>query len=48
MLDLYDAVDLGKLQPMLDIEFQVEVVGDIVDLVEEAGKELDILLWQTP
>ena len=37
LLELDDAVDLGQLQPMLAVEFQVEVVGNIVAIVEEAG-----------
>ena len=48
LLELDDAVDLCQLHPMLDVEFQVEVVGDIVDLVEETGKKFDILLWESP
>ena len=42
MLELDDAVDLRQLHPMLDVEVVVEVVGDIVDLVEETGEELDV------
>ena len=37
LLELDDAVDFSQLHPMLDVELQVQVVGDIVDLVEEAG-----------
>ena len=47
MLELGDAVDLGQQQSMLDVEFQVEVVCDIGDLVEEAGEAFEIFLWQT-
>ena len=43
-MELDDTVDLVQLQPMLDVELKVEVVGDIDDLVEEAGVEFDILL----
>ena len=48
LLELDDAVDFIQLHPMLDVEFQVEIVGDIVDLVEETGHQFNILLWQTP
>ena len=46
LLELDDPVDLCQLHPMLDVELEVEVVGDIVDLVEETGQEFDILLWE--
>ena len=45
-MELDDAVDLGQLHPMLDVEFRGEIVGDIVDIVEETGQELDILLGE--
>ena len=31
---MYDSMDLVQLQPIVDVKFQVEVVGDIVDIVE--------------
>ena len=46
LLELDDAMDLRQLHPMLDVELEVEVVGDIVDLVEETGEEFDILLGE--
>ena len=36
-LELDDAVVLSQLQPMLDIEFEVDVVEDVHGRVEEAG-----------
>ena len=47
-MELGDAVDLPQLHPVLDIEFQVEVVGRIQQIVEEAGEQFHILLWQPP
>ena len=44
LLELDEAVDLCQLHPMLDVEFQFEVVGDIVDVDEEAGEEFDVFL----
>ena len=37
LLELDDAVYISQLQPMLDVEFEVQIVGDIVDLIEETG-----------
>ena len=39
-------MDLGQLHPMLDVEFDVQLVADIVDLSEEAGVEFNILQWE--
>ena len=36
-LELDDVVDLGELQHMVDVEFEVQVLGVIVVLVEETG-----------
>ena len=33
---------------MLDVEFQFEEVGDIVEFVEEAREDFEILLWLSP
>ena len=46
LLELDDAVDLCQLHPMLDVELEVEVMGDIVDLVEETGQEFKVLLGE--
>ena len=48
MLELDYSVDLAQLQSLLDAEFEVEVSGEIVEIVEKAGPEFDILLWLTP
>ena len=48
VLELGDAVYLCQLQPILDVEFEVELVGDIAHLVVETGKEFDVLLLETP
>lgn len=40
--------DVQQLQPMLDLELEVEVVSEIVELVEEGGPDFDVLLWETP
>ena len=37
-------MDLRQLHPMLDVELEVQVVGDILDLVEETGEEFDVSL----
>ena len=36
LLELYYAVNFRQLQPMLDVEFEILVVSDLTDLVEEA------------
>ena len=46
LLELDDAVDFSQIHPMLDVEFQVEVVSDIVYLVEETVEEFDGSLWE--
>ena len=33
---------------MLDLELEIEVVADIVDLHDEDGQELHVLLSETP
>ena len=48
MLELDETMDLGQVHPVLDLEFEIEVVGDIVELLEEAGEESHPLLSQTP
>ena len=48
LLEINDAVDLCQVHPVLDLEFQGEVVGDIVDIVEETGQEFNILLGEPP
>ena len=46
VLKLDEAMDRRQLQPMLDVEFEVEGVCDVARLVAEAGDEFNILLWQ--
>ena len=42
LLELDDAVDIRQLHPMLDVELEGEVVGDIVHIVQETGKGFDV------
>ena len=48
LLELDHTVDLGQLHPNHYVELEIEVVGDRVDLVEEAWQEFEIPLWETP
>ena len=43
-MELDDAVNLDQFQPMLDIEFEVVLVANVLGLVEKAGYDLHILL----
>ena len=45
-MELDDAMDLGQLQHILDIEFELEVVADLLALVEKAWSEFHIILWK--